>query len=425
MRLIVLTTTYPLGSVAEAFFASELTVLARSFPELEIIPLRESHGGPRPVPANVQVHPPISSGKSFFATTALLPSVWLRAAKILLDGLLQGKPSLALLKVAVYWACCERGYRKRLAFLKTEPTPQHIIIYAYWGGPQAAAIPFARKCGTRTAVRYHRFDLYADRPDNLGFLPMRPELRRTSELNLLISSDGLDYFRKQPWPVAGRCELLRLGSDDFGLRPRLDPSSDPLALVSVSTLIPRKRVKRIGALVRELNRTRPTHWTHIGGEQSEIEEMRHRFRDMPTVRFLGPLDREGLRQFYSETDLTAFINLSTDEGISVAAMEAMSAGLPVIATDVGGMSELVVTGKSGLLIDVDAPEDAVSLAAHLMTECGPGGSLARSRPREFWEMQYSAEQNARGVVQLFYDLFNETHATSYATAHYQPHVREG
>jgi len=45
------------------------------------------------------------------------------------------------------------------------------------------------------------------------------------------------------------------------------------------------------------------------------------------------------------------MNLSDSEGVPVAIMEAMSIGVPIIATDVGGTRELVIDGKTGCLID--------------------------------------------------------------------------
>ena len=62
--------------------------------------------------------------------------------------------------------------------------------------------------------------------------------------------------------------------------------------------------------------------------------------------------------------LDAFVLPSYFEGLPLAALEAMAAGLPVVATSVGGTPEAVVDGETGLLVDV---KDAGALADALAT----------------------------------------------------------
>ncbi|WP_180272189.1 glycosyltransferase [Actinomyces ruminis] len=47
------------------------------------------------------------------------------------------------------------------------------------------------------------------------------------------------------------------------------------------------------------------------------------------------------------------VNVSASEGVPVSIMEALSAGIPVVATDVGGTGELVRTGSNGILLPAD------------------------------------------------------------------------
>lgn len=52
---------------------------------------------------------------------------------------------------------------------------------------------------------------------------------------------------------------------------------------------------------------------------------------------------------YSEHPVDVFINLSTNEGVPVSIMEAISFDIPIVATDVGGTSE-IVTDETGILV---------------------------------------------------------------------------
>jgi glycosyltransferase involved in cell wall biosynthesis len=63
---------------------------------------------------------------------------------------------------------------------------------------------------------------------------------------------------------------------------------------------------------------------------------------------------------YQNADI--FVLPSTYEGFPVAILEAMAAGLPVVATAVAGVPEAVLPGRSGLLVP---PEDAAALAGAL------------------------------------------------------------
>ena len=70
------------------------------------------------------------------------------------------------------------------------------------------------------------------------------------------------------------------------------------------------------------------------------------------VRFLG--FRSDVRALLSLFDV--FVLPSLSEGLSMALLEAMAAGKPVVATKVGGNSELVIDGDTGFLIDAESPE---------------------------------------------------------------------
>ena len=75
------------------------------------------------------------------------------------------------------------------------------------------------------------------------------------------------------------------------------------------------------------------------------------------VKFLGFLTEDEVITELQMSDL--FVLPSFVEGVPVAAMEAMAVGVPVIATNVAGTSELVEDGKTGLLV---RPSDAKALA---------------------------------------------------------------
>jgi glycosyltransferase involved in cell wall biosynthesis len=101
----------------------------------------------------------------------------------------------------------------------------------------------------------------------------------------------------------------------------------------------------------------------------------------------------------------AFLLTSLSEGIPVTVIEAMGASLPVVATDVGGVSEVVATGETGLLVPAGAHEklaDAiVQLIDHreLRTTMGEAG-------RQRAESLFTEEQMHAAYAALYRRMMN-------------------
>jgi L-malate glycosyltransferase len=96
-----------------------------------------------------------------------------------------------------------------------------------------------------------------------------------------------------------------------------------------------------------------------GPERGRIEELVARHQLAPHVRLLGL--RSDVARLLSAADL--FLLTSVSEGIPLAVIEAMAAGLPVVATRVGGVEEVVQDGATGLLAPSANP---AALAEHVL-----------------------------------------------------------
>jgi glycosyltransferase involved in cell wall biosynthesis len=92
-----------------------------------------------------------------------------------------------------------------------------------------------------------------------------------------------------------------------------------------------------------------------GPERATLEAQTDRLGLAPRVRFLGR--RDDAPDLVAACDV--FVLPSRREGLGVAALEAMAAGKPVVASRVGGLGETVLDGLTGLLVE---PEDARGLA---------------------------------------------------------------
>jgi glycosyltransferase involved in cell wall biosynthesis len=97
-----------------------------------------------------------------------------------------------------------------------------------------------------------------------------------------------------------------------------------------------------------------------------------------------------------------FVLPSLSEGLSMALLEAMAAGLPVVATDVGGNPELVVDGTTGYLVPPKRSEDLADRLILLLRNKSQAqwfGQNGRMRVRE----HFSLEQ----MINKYQDLYTQ------------------
>lgn len=110
----------------------------------------------------------------------------------------------------------------------------------------------------------------------------------------------------------------------------------------------------------------------VAGDGPKAGEVR---AGLPFAAHAGFLARESLAELYADADL--FVFPSPTETCGLVALEAMSAGLPVVAADQGGVGENVRSGINGLLARAGDPAAFADAAAGLVAD--PGHRLAMAR----------------------------------------------
>jgi glycosyltransferase involved in cell wall biosynthesis len=175
-------------------------------------------------------------------------------------------------------------------------------------------------------------------------------------------------------------------------------------ILSVSYCVPVKRIDRILDGVVEFARKQPdvrVEWAHIGDgplRQLMIQRATERAAGIPSLRitFDGELENQEVRRRMAEESWDVLINASESEGVPVSIMEAMSFGIPAIATDVGGVSE-IVNARSRLLMASDA--DGNVIASLLLREIETLKGIAfRERCKGKIRSEFNAELNYRAFV---------------------------
>jgi glycosyltransferase involved in cell wall biosynthesis len=237
---------------------------------------------------------------------------------------------------------------------------KNTVWYFYWGRNPALLIPFIKKrISAHIVCRFHGYDLYKER--NHGYIPYQSEIIANTDLLLPCSSDGRSYLYNNFNLSAEQVFVARLGTRFQGKATR--GTGKCLNIVSCSFCVPVKRLHLIFDALEKLKIS--FRWTHIGDGplfQDYQERASHFTQPDRQVCFHGYLPSESVIPFYLKGSFDIFINLSESEGVPVSIMEALSVGLPIIATDVGGTGE-IVDEEVGFLVDKNIA--GVELAALL------------------------------------------------------------
>lgn len=181
-----------------------------------------------------------------------------------------------------------------------------------------------------------------------------------------VAAAGLADVLGERTPVA----VLPNGIDPARWRvPRVPATDGEVRLVSVMRLAPRKRPRQLLQMLLALRQQLPDRirlTAEIAGDGPErpvLERFLHRHDMTAWVRLAGRLDPDEVRALYARSDI--FLSPATLESFGIAALEARTAGLPIVARSNTGVQDFVSDGREGLLADSD--DSMVRATARLVT----------------------------------------------------------
>lgn len=289
------------------------------------------------------------------------------------------------------------GWISRLKYEKSET-----IFYTYWlTAPTLALTELKNKRKIKYLIsRIHGFDLYNERGEYLQNY-FKPYIFNTIDRVYCISEFGRKYLELRYGNFSDKFKLSRLGTMNTNIITA--DFKGEFNIVSCSGL---SKVKRIELLIDGISYFQKKHreisinWTHIGGGElsDQLKELAEEKLIRGSFHFTGTLSGNEIFELYSRNFFNCFINVSESEGIPVSIMEAQSFGIPVIATDVGGTSE-IVDNHNGYLLSSDPLDEEIAEALIDLFSNSKDWQLKRIRSRENWEKNFSAESN--------YKLFSE------------------
>jgi phosphatidylinositol alpha 1,6-mannosyltransferase len=163
------------------------------------------------------------------------------------------------------------------------------------------------------------------------------------------------FRRLELWSRGVDADLFTPERRSAAWRARLGAAPDDMLVIYVGRLAREKKLDRLAAA---LGRLTGVHVAVVGTGPDE-DRLKNVFAGLP-VTFTGVLRGTDLAAAYAASDVFAFPSDTDTFGNVV--LEAMASGLPVVATTVGGQTDLISHGTTGLLF---APDDVDQFAAHI------------------------------------------------------------
>lgn len=417
--LVLITSNYPFGT-GEPFLESEFPIISREFEKTIIFSQNTKSKSRRDLPENVIVfrYNTSTSVRGFLNLPGLLLSDLSVISEIYRDEKkfrnekkinFSFRQKQFLLKKIIKALQFRDFINLKLKKLKID---SDIVFYSYWlnSGAHAAAMLSCKN--SISITRAHGHDLYEER-NSLRYLPMLNFLSVKMNSIFFISEHGKKYFMERTGSASTRLTVSYLGVKTPESVNFDKTDNDTFTIVSCSNLSPLKRVGLIIESLAKINPDRKIKWLHFGegtlrNELEALAEIRLRPKKNISYEFKGQLKNNEILGFYSKNKVDLFLNTSSAEGIPVSIMEAQSYGTPVIATDTGGVSELVVVG-TGFLLQADFnPEDLAGRINYFLNMSKDEVKKIREKAYQNQKNKFDADTNYRDFIKKVNSIFESS-----------------
>lgn len=278
------------------------------------------------------------------------------------------------------------------------------VYLSYWFNQWATALSILvrKKKIIHAFSRVHGADLYEERVPVIQKLPFRRFQLKNMTKVFSVSQKGSVYLWNKYPEFKHKVFTSRLGTHDHGINPfNLDAK---FTIVSCATIRNIKRIHLLAEIVKYVEF--PIQWIHIGSESKNdptLPILREKISGLKVnkpdleIKFVGALKNEDVFKLYSSESINLFVSVSETEGLPVSMMEAISFGIPVMSTDVGGCSE-IVNEQTGFLIRKEFDPAMAALEIEKFRTSQKNNQIFRKGVRAFWEENFEINRNFKAFV---------------------------
>jgi len=394
MKLVLFTNSYPY-TPGEEFIETEIAFLALQFSDVVIFPLRRGKAQ-RPVPDNIRVDDSLAKFLENGPSSNVKRTISLFAAEpwqYLFSKALSKMADVRLVRqVFAQWNAAGEIYQWMLTNNEFQPNSE-TVYYTYWFSSATTALArFSKEQGDLDFVtRCHGGDLYKHRVYQ-GVFPFREYVLDEIRSVHACSEDGRQHLVENYGAWEDKLKVARLGV----VSAPENPWSIEENTIRVCSCAYVTAVKRMATLcealkmIVEQDQSARVIWTHFG-DGPLLEDLKAQAESAVGLEldFRGSLSNSDILACYRQQPFDVFVNCSSSEGLPVSIMEAMSYGIPVVAPDVGGISELV-SRKNGWLVESECtPQQVVDAIRRVAAK----PHARRANARATWKKYVDAESN--------------------------------
>lgn len=276
-------------------------------------------------------------------------------------------PSPIVLGRAGPFGALDRALFKQCARVPEAPSLRPLgarLIHAQFGRGGALALPLAAALRIPLVVTFHGGDAHKNKHYEKRLLPTiyqrRLEaLKAQASLFICVSESVREKLVERGFPTA-KLAVINIGID---LDPAMEPPKEPPYVFFAGRFVEKKGIPVLIDAVRLLRQRGVGVGVVLAGDGPMLAEMKSRASGLDGVEFLGWQSQAATRHRMRGASLVVVPSITAAggdaEGLPTVAMEAMSAAVPVVATDAAGLGGVVENGRNALIVPAG---DAAALA---------------------------------------------------------------
>jgi glycosyltransferase involved in cell wall biosynthesis len=272
------------------------------------------------------------------------------------------------------------------------------VVHAQFGWAAGSGVAVARRLDLPAVATFHGTDVTV-------LPPGHPSTRAFARLDAAIAVSRFIEAKLRGLGFGGPIEIIPAGVQLARLPFRgAEPDGATPQLLFVGRL---NRQKGVSVLLEALPSIPEAQLDVLGGGPSrrELEALAQRLGVADRTRFLGPLPRredvlDAMRRAHVLVMPSRAMPDGQAEGSPVVTKEAQAIGVPLVATDTGGIAETIPPDHRGDLVPGDDPRALAEAIAGLLAD--PAARAARARrAREWVEQEFDSERLARRTIALY------------------------
>jgi colanic acid/amylovoran biosynthesis glycosyltransferase len=284
------------------------------------------------------------------------------------------------------------------------------LLHVFFGHIAVHLLPFIQEWSRPTIVSFHGADVLVDM-DKPAYRLATKEIFDAVKL-VLVRSESLRRAVIDLGCAENKIEIARTGIplEQFPFRERTFPANGEWQLLQAGRLIEKKGLPTSLRAFAKFGQHFPNSTFTIAGEGPLLRELQELARELKIdtrVTFTGFVSQDQLRELLYASHI--FLHPSetgrdgNQEGVPNSMLEAMASGLPIFATQHGGIPEAIESGVSGILV-LERDDDALGRAIldatqdrYLLSRLARNGADAVAR-------KFDQRRQARQIEELYLRL---------------------